>query len=203
MSADSHALSRSESADRVGRYQISHRTGVVRDVQARSQQRTSTYGGGGMLHNGSGYIAAPTTSTISQSWQRVFVADDSSGEWHFEVGDGFPVRGGNRIKATYVGKASGLPVLAAVRNLDSGEGWRWPMKEILPSYSSAVLLWALIVGVWGFLLVAGKPPAATSAILSDFLFGGPILPSVGVVLVFRWFQRLATQRRLWKAIGHA
>lgn len=190
-------------AERVGRYRITHTTGTVLDVQGRTELTTFTHGGGGMLYNGSGYIAPPSTSSFSKSWQRVFASDGNGHEWQFEVADGFAVRPGNRVTATYVSKGGKAPILGALRNLDTKSGWRWPMNSILPSYTAVVLVWTIVVGVWGFLLVASQPGVPKSDILYDFLLNGPILPSLPVLLVGRWIQRIVLRRRLWSAMGHA
>jgi hypothetical protein len=123
---------------------VTSKTGVVRDVQMLVQISSSSYGGGGTLTNGSGFIAAPTVRVTSHTMQRFFVADERGGEWQFEAGEGFAVRSGNRVKVSFAMEKNGKSEIGFARNLDSGAEWRWPMKSVLPGY---LRIWVAVLAL--------------------------------------------------------
>ena len=84
------------------------RSGVVVGIQSRTvtQTRTETSGGGGFLHQGSGYIAAPTTTVSSSTMEklRMHLRSDDGPEFEVEVENlGFGVREGHRVTVVYAG----------------------------------------------------------------------------------------------------
>jgi hypothetical protein len=90
--------------------------------------------GGGYLHQGTGYIAAPqlSLSSYTVTTQRILVEDEGGGEWHFEAGKRFAIRPGNRVAAKFVGSKRGGLTPATMRNLDTGEDWHRKSASICP-----------------------------------------------------------------------
>jgi len=106
-----------------GEFAISFKTGTVRDVQTITRVTASA-------SSGQGHIG-PSANVSSHVTQRVFVSYDDGNERHFQTGEEFPVRVGNRVRVGFVlrdAKSEG----GLVKNLDSEAISRWPMNSVLP-----------------------------------------------------------------------
>lgn len=90
--------------------QASVRSGTVVGSQQWTEtsfsSTTSTSGGGGHIHNGSGYVSAPQSSTTVRSraieFLRVFVREDDGTEFEATFSElGFGVRDGHRVSVVF------------------------------------------------------------------------------------------------------
>lgn len=106
---------------------------TVLDVQSRTEtsQHTTSSGGGGHVHEGTGYISPIQTQTRVESVtiQRIFLRSESGEEWHLDVGAAFAVRRGNRIISKIV---DGL--LVGIVNTDSNKYLNLNIEKLLPTY---------------------------------------------------------------------
>jgi hypothetical protein len=139
--------------ERMGKFGVTERRGVVKGVQSFTEAHVSgsSSGGGGYVYSGSGHFSAPNVniSSYAVTTQRVFVEDERGGEWHLEADKDFPIRSGNRVSAKFVTTKRGGTTAAFARNLDTGQGWKWSVAEHLPSYR---WIWLAVIGLWIFLI---------------------------------------------------
>lgn len=166
-------------------------TGTVVGQQGRTSthlsSETTTHGGGGYLHQGSGYISAPTTrtsvSSSSTHHQRLFARKDDGDEFDVEFSDvQFGIREGHRVSVICAGpKRTGRGHPMALVNHTTGNHQTFPAR-VNWILSNRIKSFAL---AWGTLLVLLL--FVTRGDLGGIAF--PILVIGGGVVaweVFRW-----------------
>jgi hypothetical protein len=174
-------------------------TGTVVGQQGRTSTHlsaeTTTHGGGGYLHQGTGYMAAPTTrtsvSSSSTHHQRLFARKDDGDEFDVEFPDvQFGIREGHRISVVCAGpKRTGRGHPMALVNHTTGNHQTFPAR-VNWILSNRIKAFAL---AWGALLVV-------FLVITRGDLGGismPILLLGGAVVaweVFRWLTLYRTVR---------
>ncbi|WP_454714547.1 hypothetical protein [Caulobacter segnis] len=95
--------------------------GEVLDVQAWGTTQISSSGGGGRLHDGTGYISAPTITSRSGEHCQVLFRTTAGDEREVDLNGGVGFREGSRIRVVYVKPETvGSWVIVSVTNLDTG-----------------------------------------------------------------------------------
>lgn len=153
----------------IGQLYTFTRSGTVAGNQNWSEtsfsSTTVTSGGGGYLHQGSGYVAAPgshTTTTSRTSEQlRLFVRGDDEREFEARFSDpGFGVRDGHRVTIVYAGTQAtqaGHPM--ALVNHSTGKSKvftqraEWLLKR--PGPQTGCLLFGLLIVIAAFIPIVG------------------------------------------------
>lgn len=138
-------------------FEVTTRSGIVKDVQVFSETHVTgdSSGGGGYLHQGSGYVKSPEVRVSSEvvTTQRIFVQDNGR-EWTCSLGKDFAVRPGHQIKVWFLATGRGdLQVIRAF-NAGTGKDWRGDIaRGHLPRSWLVKTSWALVVAVGFFLLL--------------------------------------------------
>lgn len=178
-------------------------TGTVVGQQGRTSTHlsaeTTTHGGGGYLHQGSGYMAAPTTrtsvSSSSTHHQRLFARKDDGEEFDVEFPDvRFGIREGHRVSVVCAGpKSTGRGHPIALINHTTGNHQmfpsrvNWILSNRIKLYAIGAGAVLLILSIIAFSLTGrasgGIMPAA-------FLLGGAVVAWE----VFRWLSLYRTVR---------
>ncbi|WP_447952628.1 hypothetical protein [Sphingopyxis chilensis] len=149
------------------------RTGTVRGVGNWSEThvRSSTSGGGGYVHNGTGHISAPTVTVSSTNTEvmRFFMeyGDDDEEEVTIK-GGGFAAREGQRVTVVRIGSRPGWGYNVAYHNHNTGnthapDGWlAWPLGKfpsalmvLIAPIVGAIIGASLFTGLWWILGLAG------------------------------------------------
>ena len=163
-------------------------TGTIVGHQGRTSTRqsveTTTQGGSGYLHQGSGFISAPTThTTISSSsthHQRIFAQQDDGNEFDVEFPDvKFGIREGHRVSVICAGpKSTGRGHPMALINHTTGNYQTFPAR-VNWILTNRIKLYAVLAGAVLLFLsavafsVAGK---VTGGIMpAAFLIGGGVV----------------------------
>ncbi len=170
-------------------------TGTVVGQQGRTSTHLAaemtTQGGGGYLHQGSGYMAAPTTrtsvSSSSTHHQRLFAQKDNGEEFDVEFPDvRFGIREGHRVSIVCAGpKSTGRGHPMALVNHTTGNHQVFPAR-VNWILSNRIKLYAIAAGavvvVLAFIANALTGRISGGIMPLVFLIGG------GVVAweVFRW-----------------
>ena len=130
------------------------RTGIVRGVGNWSETHvsSSSSGGGGYVHNGTGHISAPrvTVSSTNTEVMRFFLeyADDDEDEVTIK-GGGFAAREGQRVTVVRIGSRPGWGYNVAYHNHNMGSTFapdnrlEWPLTK---RPSRKMMLFAPIIG---------------------------------------------------------
>jgi hypothetical protein len=177
-------------------------TGTVVGQQGRTSTHlsaeTTTHGGGGYLHQGSGYMAAPTTrtsvSSSSTHHQRLFARKDDGEEFDVEFPDvHFGIREGHRVSVVCAGpKRTGRGHAMALVNHTTGNQQVFPAR-VNWILSNRIKLYAIAAGAV-IVVLALIANALTGRI------GGGIMPFVyligGVVVAWEVFRWLALYRQV-------
>lgn len=142
-------------------FEIWTRSGVVRDIQVFSETRvsSSSTGGGGYLHQGSGYVSAPSVSVSSSvtTTQRLFVDDGAEDEWICDAPKEFLVRVGHEVKAWFLETKRGGVDCIWVRNEVTGRGWRFGIPDKhLPKWPRIHLWLFPVLAIAGFIYLQGR-----------------------------------------------
>ncbi|MBX3564624.1 MAG: hypothetical protein KF730_08625 [Sphingomonas sp.] len=170
-------------------------TGTVVGQQGRTSTHlsaeTTTHGGGGYLHQGSGFISAPTTTTsVSSSsthHQRLFARKDDGDEFDVEFPDvNFGIREGHRVSVVCAGpKRTGRGHPMALINHTTGN------QQVFP----ARVNWILSQRIKPYAIAAGSVVVVLALIanaVSGRITGGimPLVFLIGIGVVgweiFRW-----------------
>lgn len=130
-------------------------TGTVVGQQGRTSTHlsaeTTTHGGGGYLHQGSGYMSAPTTrtsvSSSSTHHQRLFARKDDGEEFDVEFPDvNFGIREGHRVSVVCAGpKRTGRGHPMALVNHTTGNHQVFPAR-VNWILSNRIKLYAVAAG---------------------------------------------------------
>lgn len=170
-------------------------TGTVVGQQGRTStelsSETTTHGGGGYLHQGSGYISAPTTrtsvSSSSTHHQRLFARKDDGDEFSVEFPDvNFGIREGHRVSVICAGpKRTGRGHPMALVNHTTGDYQMFPAR-VNWILSNRIKPYA--VGAGAVLLVLSIITVSLSGSFTDGIMPFAFLIAGGVVAweVFRW-----------------
>jgi hypothetical protein len=95
--------------------------GEVLDVQAWGTTHISSSGGGGRLHDGTGYISAPQITSRSGEHCQVMLRTTAGDEREVDMNDGVGFREGSRIRLVYVKPETGGEwIRVSETNLDTG-----------------------------------------------------------------------------------
>lgn len=79
-------------------------TGTVLEVQKHSSTSVHSSGGGGYVHEGSGYISAPTVHSTTSTTQEIWFKDASGTQHQMKFFDAdVPIRTGNEFSIVYAG----------------------------------------------------------------------------------------------------
>lgn len=177
------------------------RTGTVAGHQQSVHASTTvtTSGGGGYLHQGTGYVHAPTTtaSTTSEEKLQIFIHQDNGREIEVSFWDApFGVREGHRVSVIYAGpKALNKGCAVALINHSTGKSelFMRRLDSILPKLSGGLAL-ALILGTPVLFLILGV-----------MLFGnGAGLGGLGMIVGFAVvIAKLSKRKNLANAVAPA
>lgn len=170
-------------------------TGTVVGQQGRTSthlsSETTTHGGGGYLHQGSGFISAPTTrtsvSSSSTHHQRLFARKDDGEEFDVEFPDvQFGIREGHRVSVVCAGpKSTGRGHPMALVNHTTGNHQMFPAR-VNWILSNRIKLYA--VGAGSVLLILALIALSVSGSVTGGIMPVAFLIGGGVVAweVFRW-----------------
>lgn len=170
-------------------------TGTVVGQQGRTSthlsSETTTHGGGGYLHQGSGFIAAPTTRTsVSSSsihHQRLFARKDDGDEFDVEFPDvQFGIREGHRVSVVCAGpKSTGRGHPMALVNHTTGNHQMFPAR-VNWILSNRIKLYAISAGA--ALLILAVIALSVSGSVTGGIMPVAFLIGGGVVAweAFRW-----------------
>lgn len=178
-------------------------TGTVVGQQGRTSTHlsaeTTTHGGGGYLHQGSGYMAAPTTrtsvSSSSTHHQRLFARKDGGEEFDVEFPDvHFGVREGHRVSVVCAGpKSMGRGHPMALINHATGNHQMFPSR-VNWILSNRIKLYAVGAGavlpILSFIAFSLTGRASGGIMPAAFLLGGAVVACE----VFRWLSVYRTVR---------
>lgn len=171
-------MANDESITDIGQLYTFTRSGTVAGNQNWSEtsfsSTTVTSGGGGYLHQGSGYVAAPsshtTTSSRTSEQLRLFVRSDDEREFEARFSDpGFGVRDGHRVTIVYAGTQAaraGHPM--ALVNHSTGRSKvfaqraEWLLKR--PGPQTGCLLFGVPIAIAAFIPIVGF-------VLAPLIFG--------------------------------
>lgn len=179
------------------------KTGTVVGNQVWSQTSISSTsgGGGGHLHQGSGYVSAPTISLSSSSTEklRIFVREDDGTEFEEEFnGLGFGFRDGHRVTVLYAGdQQSQRGYTAGVINHSTSNQrlFQSSVERILPQKNGFVGFLKLAV-----LAATLLPVIALSAIFDTF--GQMLGLALFVFAIYILFGRPNTRDLIGKEVAN-
>lgn len=170
-------------------------SGTVVGQQGRTSthlsSETTTHGGGGYLHQGSGFISAPMTrtsvSSSSTHHQRLFARKDDGDEFDVEFPDvQFGIREGHRVSVVCAGpKSTGRGHPMALVNHTTGNHQLFPAR-VNWILSNRIKLYAISAGA--ALLILAVIALSVSGSVTGGIMPVAFLIGGGVVAweVFRW-----------------